>query len=170
MTPFLSLAALALVASAGAVQADTPRNAPVLGEWLTEEEGVVIRLFECDGDEVCGRIAWLLEPFDEETGALKRDVHNPDETLRDRPWCGIKVIKNLEAAGNDKWKGGDVYNPEDGESYSFKIKRRGPEQLEVRAYLGIGLLGKSETWARAPEAGFDGCPVDEKAAGVASTN
>ena len=134
--------------SAEAVVAPSP-HAPMLGLWLSEGEGLVTEFYECeDGARVCGRIAWLKKPRDKETGALLTDTRNSDAALRDRTWCGMTVIKNLRKRKSTRWKGGAVYNPDDGNSYGVKAKVISADRLDVRLYLGIGLLGKTEVWRR----------------------
>jgi len=118
----------------------------VTGFWLTEKGKVSVELFHC-GDELCGRIAWLANPTAAD-GGLKRDTQNPDPTLRDRPWCGMTVITELEPAGPGRWRSGRFYYPKHGREYSLKLKRKG-DRLKVRAYVGLELLGKTEHWTRA---------------------
>ncbi|MEM0942614.1 MAG: DUF2147 domain-containing protein [Pseudomonadota bacterium] len=118
------------------------------GRWLTGKRKVAITLFPC-GDEFCGRIDWLAKPYTSE-GTLKIDSENPDPSLRDRPYCGIQVITKLRESRPGVWKGGDLYNPQDGRTYDIQIKTDG-DGLKVRAYLGVKLLGKTENWIAAPE-------------------
>jgi len=131
----------------------------VLGPWLTEKEGAVIELYECgvEGEkEVCGRIAWLREPY-RDGGELKRDPENPDPALRDRPMCGMQVVTGLKRRDENTWTFGRVYNPKDGRRYSAYIDWKAPGELHIRAYVGIPLIGKSETWTR-PGDIATGCP------------
>jgi uncharacterized protein (DUF2147 family) len=135
-----------LVAAPAATRATEPDPA-VLGLWLTEKKGLVVDLYPC-GDEICGRIAWLRKPTWKSTGELRRDTKNPDPMLRGRAWCGIEVIQGLEADGDGLWDNGKFYNPKDGGTYSLAIEPEADGTLKARGYLGIKLLGKSETWAR----------------------
>ncbi|MEM9043637.1 MAG: DUF2147 domain-containing protein [Pseudomonadota bacterium] len=123
------------------------------GRWLTGKRKVAITLFSC-GDAYCGRIDWLAKPYRKD-GSLKIDNENPDPTLRDRPYCGIEIITALRPDGSGVWTGGDLYNPQDGRTYDIEIKTDG-KALDVRAYLGIRLLGKTENWIQAP-ADTPGC-------------
>lgn len=132
----------------------------VLGPWLTEKKGAVIDIHECgDGEnELCGRIAWLKKPYSDD-GELKRDAENPDPSLRGRPLCGIKVFNGLKRNDRNTWTFGDVYNPKDGNSYSAYLDANDDGTVNIRVYIGIPLIGKSETWTR--PSGIDiGCPSD----------
>lgn len=129
----------------------------VLGAWLTQKKGAVIEIYGCgQTKDLCGRIAWLRKPY-HENGELKRDPDNPDESLRNRPRCGIEVFTNLTRVDGDTWAHGRVYNPEDGNRYRAYLNANSDGTLHIRAYLGIPLIGKSETWTR-PEGVDLGCP------------
>lgn len=143
----LAILLAAVTAAAGPVQGavQTDGDPPILGHWLSEKEGLIVEFYPC-GDEICGRIAWMAKPYKD--GKLRRDVDNPDPALRDRPFCGIEVIRGLEPEGDGAWEGGKVYDPKRGETYSLAAELRGEERLKLRAYLGIKLLGKTETWTR----------------------
>ncbi|MGF1462857.1 MAG: DUF2147 domain-containing protein [Maricaulaceae bacterium] len=151
---------LSLLLAATAANAESVHD-PVLGYWLTEEQGVVVEFYECDDEALCGRIAWLKYPYDEDTGRLKRDALNPEPALRDRPWCGITVLDSIDHRKNVKWGDGVVYNPEDGNNYGFKMKLLDDRLLRVRAFVAIGLLGRSETWTRLEADGNWMCPQAE---------
>jgi uncharacterized protein (DUF2147 family) len=132
----------------------------LLGPWMTEKKGAVIDIYECGEGEraLCGRIAWLKKPYTDE-GELKRDPENPDSSLRDRPLCGIEVLTGLKRMDKDTWAFGDVYNPKDGNEYSAYLDAREDGTLHIRGYLGIPLIGKSETWSR-PQGIDIACPVE----------
>ena len=150
MKRFLFASILA-VASAGIAAAASV--ADVTGQWLTEKGTASVELYAC-GDALCGRIAWLADPTDP-GGGPKRDSRNPDPALRDRPWCGMTVITGLQPAGPGAWEGGRFYYPKHGRNYRVKLAQDG-ERLEVRAYAGVELLGRTEHWTRA-DAGLGGC-------------
>lgn len=126
----------------------------VSGYWLTEKRTAVVELSPCD-ERLCGRIVWMAEPFDE-SGDLKRDRRNDEAALRDRPWCGMQVIDGLTRDEDGRWTG-EFYYPKHGRSYQVILRPEG-ERLKLRAYLGVPVLGRSETWQRAaPDQ--RGCPA-----------
>lgn len=136
---------IALTASGAAGAAPADGGAEILGHWLSEKEKLIVEFYPC-GDEICGRIAWLAKTHKD--GKLRRDVKNPDPALRDRPWCGIEVIRGLEPEGDGEWEGGHVYDPKRGKTYKLAAEAKGDDRLKLRAYMGIKLLGKTETWTR----------------------
>jgi uncharacterized protein (DUF2147 family) len=49
------------------------------------------------------------------------------------------------------WEGGSVLDPKNGKTYRCKLTLSPDGQsLTVRGYLGISLLGRSQTWKRVP--------------------
>ncbi len=119
---------------------------PIFGRWVVEEGKAVIELAPC-GDAACGQLVWLQSPWDA-NGAPKRDDKNPDPRLRDRPLCGLQLVSGLEPAGDGTWEDGKIYSTRDGRSYGIEVWPDGDDRLAVRGYLGISLLGKTQTWRR----------------------
>jgi uncharacterized protein (DUF2147 family) len=119
---------------------------PVFGRWLVKDGEAVIEIFPC-GDEACGRVVWLQAPWDA-GGSPKRDIQNPDPSQSSRPLCGLRLIEGLSPAGDGSWEDGTIYSARDGRTYGFEIEPDGPDRLHVRGYVGISLLGGSQTWVR----------------------
>lgn len=135
LTGFLVLAATSSTALA----------ADLRGVWLTEDKEAVLTISDCDG-QPCGRIIWLDNATDQ-SGSLRRDQHNPDSAKQSQRICGLVVINDLEPSGADTWDG-SVYNPQDGKTYSANITVLSDEELKVRAYIGLPIFGRSQTWTR----------------------
>ena len=51
--------------------------------------------------------------------------------------------------GPGEWKGGDIYDPESGKTYSSYMFLKDKNTLKVRGYVGISLFGRTEVWTRA---------------------
>ena len=49
---------------------------------------------------------------------------------------------------DDEWSDGRIYNPSDGKEYKAYMKLKDKNTLSVRGYIGISLLGKTDTWIR----------------------
>jgi uncharacterized protein (DUF2147 family) len=115
----------------------------ILGEWWTEKEdkrpSAKIKFVLAQDGTYTGILAWSPES--------KKDVHNKDPKLRDRPVVGIVLMWNLRY-DDGEYTGGYVYNPEDGGTYRFKAEVLTPEWLKIRGYLGIALFGQTQKWSR----------------------
>ncbi|MBU3632076.1 DUF2147 domain-containing protein [Polynucleobacter sp. AP-Feld-500C-C5] len=61
---------------------------------------------------------------------------------------GMEILSGLKKTG-DSYSGGHILDPDDGEIYraEMKLKDQGTK-LDLRAYIGIPLLGRTQTWIR----------------------
>jgi uncharacterized protein (DUF2147 family) len=69
---------------------------------------------------------------------------------KDKPKIGMEVIRGgKKAEGKEVWEGGKILDPENGKEYSFRMTPiEGGKKLELRAYIGTPLLGRTQTWLR----------------------
>ena len=110
-------------------------------------------MFKC-GDKYCGKIIWLKEPnypaasTEGTPGTPRLDNHNPDPVNRTRPIFGLQIVKDFVFTGDSLWKGGTVYDPKAGKTYSGKMTLVSPDVLKLRGFIGISLFGRNETWTR----------------------
>jgi hypothetical protein len=115
----------------------------ILGEWITQAEENRppgrIRFERAQDGTYVGIVSWSADP--------KKDVHNKDPKLRDRPLVGSVLMWHLRY-DDGEYVDGYVYNPEDGGTYRLKAEVLGPESLKIRGFLGISLFGQSKVWSR----------------------
>ncbi len=142
LNSFLTLLAVLLVLS---MIPGTALAADLQGVWLTEDKDAVLKIAKCDG-QLCGRIIWL-ESSTDRSGSLRLDRNNPDPAKHAQRVCGLVVITRLKSTGPDTWDG-SVYNPQDGQTYSGNITALSDQALKVRAYIGLPIFGRSQTWTR----------------------
>jgi len=116
----------------------------VAGTWLSEDGDGLIEI-RLDGDDLNGTI---LGSPNEDPDRPKTDVHNPDPALRDQPLIGLNIFSSFTYDGNGSWSGGFVYDPNSGKTYRAKLKLTSQNTLKLRGYIGISLLGRTETWTR----------------------
>ena len=69
--------------------------------------------------------------------------------LKDKPVLGMVIIRDFHPEG-DLWVGGTVLDPKNGKIYKGKIWPVGKDRLRMRGFVGIPLLGRSQTWVRLP--------------------
>lgn len=125
----------------------------ILGKWWNEEKDAQIEIYACDG-KYCGKIIWLKEPHypanDPEGmgGQPKADRKNPDPAKRGRPILAFNLVWGFTYAGENLWEGGFIYNPREGKTYKCKMTLETPDRLKVRGFMGIALIGKTNTWTR----------------------
>lgn len=144
--PLFALVACLLLLAQTAFTPPTDPDA-VLGTWLNGTKRGHIQIYK-QGDRYFGKIIWLKEPNDPLTNKPKMDTKNSNVALRARPIMGLNVMKSFEYDGGNVWDEGKIYNPEDGKEYSCKMTLKDPNTLNVRGYVGISLLGSTQTWTR----------------------
>ena len=133
------LAPATLLLLAAAARADTP-----IGLWDAGESH--IEIYHC-GELLCGRIAALDEPLDED-GKAKLDDNNRDPALRTRPILGMDLISGFSRKSDQQWVKGKIYDPRDGKTYKCKMTLKKDGTLEVRGYVGLSVFGKTVVWTR----------------------
>lgn len=119
----------------------------ILGSWLNEDKDAHILIYE-EGGKYFGKLSWLKNPVDEETGEPKKDKENPDEALRERTLKGLVILKNFEYDGDGEWDEGSIYDPKNGKTYSCYMELKSMDKLKIRGYIGISLLGRTSYWTR----------------------
>jgi uncharacterized protein (DUF2147 family) len=125
--------------TAGDVTAQPARiSAPdPTGEWLVAKQYARIRIVDCDG-RLWGVVAWEATPG--------IDRKNPDPNLRNRPTLGMPILLGMKPGRDNKWEG-EIYNSEDGHTYSAKISLADPNTLRVQGCF-LGFLCGGENWSR----------------------
>lgn len=138
----LAAAALLVLTGTGSAIAADPT-----GTWLTQGGNSRIRIADCGG-ALCGTITWLKEPNDAETRKPKTDKSNSDASKRTRPLIGVQIVLGMKPSGTDKWSG-QVYNAEDGKTYSGNLTYSGGNSLQLQGCALGGLVCKGQTWTKA---------------------
>ena len=123
-----------------AFSSSTPST--LTGDWMTSNKSVV-RVFACSDNHLCARLV-TIGPKDEP----QVDANNPDAALRTRALCGLTIGTAFTPDGGGSAKDGKIYDPESGKTYSAQMQASGDE-LKLRGFVGIALLGRTEIWHRA---------------------
>ena len=123
------------------------KNSDVTGKWYTAEKDAIITIFE-DNNTLSGKITWMLNPNDE-NGNPKKDPLNPNKDLRDRARLDMVMMTKFAYQKDNVWDGGTLYDPKTGKTYSGMITLKDKNTLDLRGYVGIALLGRTQTWTRA---------------------
>jgi uncharacterized protein (DUF2147 family) len=145
----VALAIAALTALAG--------HRPAMAQLQAESPVGVWRTYGDDGTHARGLVR-----IDENAGVLTgtlvgtlvpgEDIHRPctkcPGALRNRPLLGLVFLTGLKRQG-DSYDGGAIIDPETEQSYSASLRLEpGGQRLVVRGYVGLSLLGRSQSWER----------------------
>jgi uncharacterized protein (DUF2147 family) len=70
---------------------------------------------------------------------------------KDAPMLGLTIVKGMKRDGR-KYDEGSILDPRDGTIYHAQMELSADgKKLDVRGYLGIPLLGQTQTWLRLPD-------------------
>jgi uncharacterized protein (DUF2147 family) len=119
----------------------------LLGVWEPSNGKARVKV-EKIGNKYYGKIVWLKEPNDPATNLPKVDKNNPDESVRNVPLKGYRMLKDFTFAGKDEWSNGTIYDPENGSTYKCIIKMTDSNTLDIRGYIGVEALGRTDVWKR----------------------
>ncbi|MGV3636374.1 MAG: DUF2147 domain-containing protein [Flavobacteriales bacterium] len=146
-TLLLFLALLFLPLSTVLAQAPPEPGDRLIGVWEPSNGKARVKV-EKIGGKYYGKIVWLREPNDPATGTPKVDKNNPDEWQRPVPLRGFRLLKDFGYGGNDEWTDGTIYDPENGSTYSCVITMKDANTLDIRGYIGVKALGRTDVWKR----------------------
>lgn len=124
-------------------------DASPVGLWkniddVSGKPKALIRISENKG-ELEGRIEQLFRPAGED--------QNPkcikcEGVLKDQPIVGMVFMSGLKKSG-DEYNGGEILDPDNGKVYKSKLTLvDGGKKVNVRGYIGIPMLGRSQIWVR----------------------
>ena len=141
------LAAAVLAFTAPALRAQAPAS-PV-GLWKniddeTKQPKALIRITEKEG-VISGKIEKILT---EKTDAVC-DKCTADR--KDQPVQGMTIVSGIRKNADqpDLFDGGSILDPNNGKVYRSQMRLTdGGKKLEVRGYIGLPLLGRTQTWLR----------------------
>lgn len=119
----------------------------LLGVWEPSNGRARVKI-EKIGTKYYGKIVWLIEPIDPETKLPKVDKNNPDPALKSVPLKGYRMLKDFVYSGKDTWSEGTIYDPLNGSTYSCTIKMKDANTLDIRGYIGVQALGRTDVWKR----------------------
>ena len=63
----------------------------------------------------------------------------------------MTILRDIKPDASEKgaWVGGDILDPNDGKIYKVLLKLAdGGKKLDVRGYIGMPMLGRTQTWQR----------------------
>ncbi|WP_375181617.1 DUF2147 domain-containing protein [Chryseobacterium sp.] len=118
--------------------------AQIEGKWKTIDDETkqaksIVEIYK-KGDQYFGRISQLLiKPANPNCTECKDDRKN-------KPIQGLEIIRNLKKDG-DEFTGGTITDPKTGKTYKCTITRSG-DNLNVRGYIGLSFIGRSQTWQK----------------------
>ncbi|QNH13341.1 hypothetical protein HEP73_02890 [Xanthomonas sp. GW] len=140
---------LALPLSVAAFVAQAADTSPV-GRWQTidDETGKpksIVQIEQAGNGTLSGKVVEILQ-----------SNHGPnplcdkcDGAQKGKPIKGMTILWGLKPDGTAVWSGGSVLDPAKGKTYKAKVTLTdGGKKLQMRGYIGIEALGRTQTWIR----------------------
>lgn len=143
----LRILLLAVISLGGGFLTAQAQKDKIEGLWYNAEQTAKIQIYKAVDHKFWGKIVWLKEPIRD--GRVRTDDKNPNEKLRSTPLMGLPVLRGFKVEDEDTYSGGQIYDPKNGKTYSCTITYRSAEELGIRGYIGISLIGRTTTWKRA---------------------
>ena len=112
----------------------------------TKQEKSLVRITD-NGGVLTGKIEKLLDPA---KAASVCDKCSDDR--KDKPIVGMTIIRAVKQSASDMalWDGGEILDPNNGKTYKVRLTPGdGGKTLAVRGYIGMPMLGRTQTWIRA---------------------
>ena len=139
------LASLLLCAATGTALAQaTPAGLWKTIDDETKAEKSLVRITD-GGGVLTGKVEKILTDK-----ADAKCVECTDER-KDKPVLGMTILRGIkpDAAEKGTWVGGDILDPNNGKIYKVLLKLvDGGKKLDVRGYIGMPMLGRTQTWHR----------------------
>ena len=133
-----------LLGLGGAASAQTSDS--ITGLWKTFDDetnqpAALVQIIEKNG-VFSGSITKILDTSGPST------CEKCTDSRKGKPILGMEILSGLKKTG-ESYSGGQILDPDDGEIYKaeMKLKDQGAK-LDLRAYIGIPLLGRTQTWIR----------------------
>jgi uncharacterized protein (DUF2147 family) len=107
------------------------------GEWLVAGGSARIKIDDCGG-RMWGIVSWAQQH--------SQDVNNPDPAKRSRSTLGMPIILGMQPVQSNRWEG-EIYNAQNGKTYSGSISLTGPDVLRIEGCV-LGFLCGGQSWTR----------------------
>lgn len=129
---------------------------PIEGIWQTAELSEITIALCPQG--FCGTLSKIVVPSEglteeEYAAALAMppesytDVRNPDPTLRNRPMMGLQILALLPSQKPNVYDG-EIYNPQDGNTYSGYVEMLGPDLIRLNGCVLYNIICQGQDWVR----------------------
>jgi uncharacterized protein (DUF2147 family) len=119
----------------------------IVGKWKTIDDETnqaksIVQIWKADDGLYYGKVMKL---FDE---TKKDDVCNkcdPKDARYKQKVVGMKIIMKMKMTSSNEWTEGTILDPNNGKVYKCKLYREG-KNLMVRGFIGISVIGRTQTW------------------------
>lgn len=144
MKSLIAAAVLSFVANLAMAQASPA------GLWKTIDDETKVEKSLVRVSDAGGVFSAVIEKLLDPAKADAKCDKCSDER-KDKPVMGMTILRNVKHSSSDAelWDGGDILDPNNGKVYKVRLKPvDGGKKMEVRGYIGMPMLGRTQTWIR----------------------
>ena len=143
MRKFIFMAIAAILMALPTFAQDVNSNPDsIIGEYSTERGGKAskIRVTKNQNGTYTAQVFWVQNPLDA-NGKKRKDVKNPDKSLRNVDIDQVVLVDGLKYNSADKsWGGTKIYDPSKGIKVNVEAKFETPDKLRLEGTIfGIGV-------------------------------
>lgn len=113
----------------------------IVGEYLTDRGGSKskVRVTKSADGTYSAQVFWVENPLDK-NGNRRKDVKNPDKSLRNVDIDKVVIVKDLKYDAEEKeWNGAKIYDPSKGIRVNVEAEFVEPKKLKLFGNIwGIG--------------------------------
>ncbi len=141
-----SLVALSLALASTAALAQT---SPV-GVWKTIDDKTKTERAQIRISEAGGVFSGKLEKLLAADAKPDSVCDKCSDDRKDKPIVGMEIMRGVKRGdGDNLWDGGTILDAAEGKVYKVRLQlAEGGKKLEVRGYVGMPMLGRTQTWIR----------------------
>ena len=125
---------------------------PAVGIWKTIDDKTNQPASLIKIDEVNGMLEGTIIktfPRENETPLVICNLCKDDR--KDKPIIGMRIMTDLKKDETGMWSGGKILDPKNGETYKVKLTTEDGKKMDVRGYIGVPLLGRTQVWYKAEQ-------------------
>ena len=115
----------------------------IVGEYLTDRGGSKskVRISKNADGSYDAQVFWVENPYEADGKTKRKDVKNPDKSLRNVPVDQIVLVKGLKYDAESKsWGGAKIYDPTKGLKVNATAEFETADKLKLRGtILGMGV-------------------------------
>jgi uncharacterized protein (DUF2147 family) len=121
----------------------------LVGEWRSIDDAsgqakAIIEIYESTDGKLAAKIVKLIDTSDGPNPLCDQC----SGARKNKPILGMVIAWGLKRDGKS-WGGGRILDPENGKEYSVKMTPIADgKKLEVRGFIGMALLGRTQVWHR----------------------
>lgn len=132
------------------ILAHADENSPI-GYWrtiddVTGKQKSIVKIYEVADHTLQGRVMKIFPRPGKDENEVCTECRDEKHNQR---IVGMVILTGMKAADSSKWSGGKILDPLNGKYYSCIIRLvSNGQELSVRGYIGLPLIGRSQTWER----------------------